>query len=261
MTRALPGAGAGPPGSRCAEASRSVSRPCSAPCEQVEPDVVGDDGLVQSRQDGVHERYPLSLRQTVEMRADDRRREVLARVRRAGPARAAARSRRRVKPAASRRARRVSASRSSRARAIRGGPGGRQRRSRPARSRVAGAPHWATSRPPGFSAAYRRANRRSWSAIQWNVAVEMIASTGSSRVSSTRSDANASTRSPSRRASARPSPHCRRRRPPSRWARARQQLGHAAGAAAGVEHALVAAQVEPIDTSRAIASCGSETRS
>ena len=38
-------------------------------------------------------------------------------------------------------------------------------------------PHWATSRPPGRSAACRRANSRSWSAIQWNVAVERIAST------------------------------------------------------------------------------------
>ncbi len=38
-------------------------------------------------------------------------------------------------------------------------------------------PHWATSRPPSRSAARRRANSVAWSAIQWNVAVERIAST------------------------------------------------------------------------------------
>ena len=48
-------------------------------------------------------------------------------------------------------------------------------------------PHWATSLPPGFSAARRRAKRRSWSRIQWKVAVEKTKSTGSSSSSSTRS--------------------------------------------------------------------------
>ena len=48
-------------------------------------------------------------------------------------------------------------------------------------------PHCATSRPPGLSAACRFANSRSWSPIQWNVAVESTASTGSSSASSGRS--------------------------------------------------------------------------
>ena len=55
-------------------------------------------------------------------------------------------------------------------------------------------PHWATKLPPGRSAARRRANSRSWSAIQWKVAVERIASTGSSSSSSSRSDAWTSAR-------------------------------------------------------------------
>ena len=60
-------------------------------------------------------------------------------------------------------------------------------------------PHWATSRPPGFSASRMRANSRSWSPIQWNVAVETTASTGSSTASSSRSPSRTSTLSGSRR--------------------------------------------------------------
>ena len=41
-------------------------------------------------------------------------------------------------------------------------------------------PHWATSRPPGRTTAARLRNSASWSGTQWNVAVERIASTGSS---------------------------------------------------------------------------------
>ena len=41
-------------------------------------------------------------------------------------------------------------------------------------------PHWATSQPPGWSTAARFAKSASWSGTQWKVAVERIASTGSS---------------------------------------------------------------------------------
>ena len=58
-------------------------------------------------------------------------------------------------------------------------------------------PHWATSRPPGRSAAYRRANSASWSAIQWKTAFEKTASTGSSSSSSVRSAWSTVARSPS----------------------------------------------------------------
>ena len=109
-------------------------------------------------------------------------------------------------------------------------------------------PHWATSRPPGCSAANRRSNSRSWSAIQWKVAVERIASTGSSSSSSSRSATNTSTPGPSRsrasldhRGRAVDGDHCAAREPLD------QRRGDAAGAAAGVEHALVAAQLEPVE--------------
>ena len=48
-------------------------------------------------------------------------------------------------------------------------------------------PHWATSWPPGLSVRCSAANSASWSWIQWKVAFEKIASTGSGRSSSTRS--------------------------------------------------------------------------
>ena len=108
-------------------------------------------------------------------------------------------------------------------------------------------PHWATSRPPGFSAARRRANSRSWSPIQWKVAVETIASTGSSSSSSSRSASRTSTvgRAAARRASL----DHRARAVDGDHAPARQPLGqrrgHPAGAAARVEHGLVAAQPQP----------------
>ena len=105
-------------------------------------------------------------------------------------------------------------------------------------------PHCAASRPPGFSAACRRANRRSWSSIQWKVAVERIASTGSSSSSSTRSAANASIPRAARlldhRRAAVDGDHRAVRDPPA-------SSGDPAGAAAGVEHPLVPAEVEPVD--------------
>ena len=109
-------------------------------------------------------------------------------------------------------------------------------------------PHWATSRPPGRSAACRRANRRSWSAIQWKVAVERIASNGSvdlelDQVDGERLDpvAEPLARLLDHRRAAVDGDHRAVRD-------AREQLlGDAAGAAAGVEHALVPAEVEAVD--------------
>ena len=40
-----------------------------------------------------------------------------------------------------------------------------------AREMLPSPPHWATRRPPGFKASARFSKRRSWSHIQWNVAV------------------------------------------------------------------------------------------
>src|SRR5680860_1146609 len=48
-------------------------------------------------------------------------------------------------------------------------------------------PHCAARRPPGRSMACRRRKSSPWSAIQWNTALEKIASTGSSSFSSVRS--------------------------------------------------------------------------
>ena len=109
-------------------------------------------------------------------------------------------------------------------------------------------PHWATIRPPGRSAANRRSKSRSWSAIQWNVAVERIASTGALELELGEvGDAHVG---------ARPEPLARlgdhrRRAVDGDHLAARQALEqrrrHAPGAAAGVEHALVAAQLEPVE--------------
>ncbi len=147
----------------------------------------------------VDERQLLVDRQALEVRAEDDRLEVLARVGRldrpglqpgpdvgeAGGAQALAGL--------------APASRSSTGRASRAAPGDRRPRSPP--------PRWRRSRSrrtgptagrPGASASYRRANSVSWSPIQWKVAVERIASTGCSSLSSSRSCANASTSSPRR---------------------------------------------------------------
>ncbi len=48
-------------------------------------------------------------------------------------------------------------------------------------------PHCATNRPPGAITSNNRANSAGWSGIQWKVALEKTASTGSGSVSSTRS--------------------------------------------------------------------------
>ena len=105
-----------------------------------------------------------------------------------------------------------------------------------------------TSRPPGISTPSSRANSRSWSAIQWKVAVERIASTGRSSSSSSRSATRTSALSPSR---SRACLDHRRRAVDGHHLAARQPLDqrrrHPPGAAAGVEHPLVAAQLEPVE--------------
>ena len=108
-------------------------------------------------------------------------------------------------------------------------------------------PHWATSLPPGRSAACRRANSRSWSSIQWKVAVDRIASNGWVTSSSTQVDGERL--DPVAEPLARLVDHrlaaVDRDQRAVRDAR-EQLLGDAAGAAARVEHALVPAEVEAV---------------
>ena len=127
--------------------------------------------------------------------------------------------------------------------------GSATRRSRPGRRRrCPRPPHCATRRPPGTSAANRCSNRRSWSAIQWNVAVERIASTGGGELELGEvGDAHVGARA---EPLARLGDH-RRRAVDRDDLAAREPLEqrrrHAPGAAAGVEHALVPAQLEPVE--------------
>ena len=109
-------------------------------------------------------------------------------------------------------------------------------------------PHWATSRPPGRSAACRRANSRSWSAIQWNVAVERTASTGSlqlelEQVGDAHVDVGAE---PLAGGGDHRGRLVDRDHPPARQP-LDQRLGDAARPAAGVEHALVAVELQPVE--------------
>ncbi len=170
------------------------------------------------------------------------------------PAAPAPASTRRVKPAASRRA-----SVSARAGVVPRrlavaevlGVGSRASTSRAlarSSSMLPSPPHCATSWPPGRSAACRRANSRSWSAIQWKVAVERTASTGS--CSSSSAGRRASPRHV--RIAAQPLAggcdhrlRTRPRRSPARGQALHQRLGDAPRAAAGVEHRLVSAQLQP----------------
>ena len=110
-------------------------------------------------------------------------------------------------------------------------------------------PHCASITPPGRSAANRRRKRRSWSRIQWKVAFEKIASTGSASSSSSRSptielDPVAGVgevlgRVLDHRLRAVDADH------PSLGEALEDQLGDPAAAAAGVEDGLVAIQLEP----------------
>ena len=89
----------------------------------------------------------------------------------------------------------------------------------------------------------------SWSRIQWKIAVEKTASTGSASSSSSRSATSSLVRGRRRRSLclARSSTASRRPRSPVRGQPLEQQRGDAAAAAAGVEHRLVALQLEPLE--------------
>ena len=179
---------------------------------------------------------------------------VARRVRRATPASSSARPRSRRRAGAPRSA---AGRRSSRARAS---PA--KRSLRPASSAASSAcactsatlpspPHCTLTRPPGRSAAASRANSASWSAIQWKVALEKTASTRSpsASVSVARSAWRTSTGSPasSSRARATMSGDASTAMTPPARQPLEQHAGDAARAAAGVEHGLVAAQLEAVE--------------
>src|SRR6266536_4933665 len=111
-------------------------------------------------------------------------------------------------------------------------------------------PHCASSLPPGTSALASARNRRSWSRIQWKVAVLKIASTGclssASAVGAEVDDA------PSVAGEVRPRAAGHRLRVVDRdHATSRhaveEQPGEQAGATAGVEYRLVASKGEAIE--------------
>ena len=81
-------------------------------------------------------------------------------------------------------------------------------------------PHWATSRPPWRRCARRRAKSASWSAIQWKVAVERIASACEAEVEGRRGRPRAARRgrpgARARRRSSRPTASTPITRPPGR---------------------------------------------
>ena len=110
-------------------------------------------------------------------------------------------------------------------------------------------PHWATSLPPGAIAAWSRANRASWSAIQWKTAFEKAASTGASSVSSVRSASE--DRGTGRVQCGARVLHHRRGRVDCHHVPAGQALEQhprdPAGAASGVEHGLVALERQPLE--------------
>ena len=106
-------------------------------------------------------------------------------------------------------------------------------------------PHWATSRPPGRSACVEPSRTgASWSRIQWKVALEKTASTGSTPAapSSERSAIRSPVSVAERRGGA-VVDHRRRGVDPDHPAAGQpldQHRRHPSGAAAGVEHGLVA---------------------
>ena len=106
---------------------------------------------------------------------------------------------------------------------------------------------------PAPHRARMRAKSASWSRIQWKVAVETMASTGSRSSRSRRSLQITCARSAGRRSRAVAAIAVRAvdgDHAPAREAR-QHHLGHAAGAGAGIQHRLVAAQLEALDDGRA----------
>ena len=119
---------------------------------------------------------------------------------------------------------------------------------------------------PGRSAACRRANRASWSLIQWKTAFEKAASTGSSSSSSVRSRGRAPPPAARRRSARAParSSRGRRRRPPRRPSR--QPLEQQLRSPGRCRSRRPAPSRGPrsgsrSSTGRAISTCGAETRS
>ena len=242
---------AGSPPPRLSAPRRSARRR-----HDVQPHVVVDGVWPQTLQDRVEERLVQLGRQAQQVRAERDGAQELARLRRAlrrgvEPDALARRSPRAPGAAPSPRDRRSSTARAS---PRRSGRRARARRPRARRATIDATfprpPHWATNGAPSFSAARMRAKSRSWSAIQWKVALETAASAGSSTVSSRRSCWTKRARSP-------PSWRCglgdhrgRAVDPDDVTLRTQplQQLGaHAAGAAAEVEHGLVAAQRQAVE--------------
>ena len=113
-------------------------------------------------------------------------------------------------------------------------------------------PQSTTSCPPGRSTAARWRKSASWSRTQWNVEVETIASTGCAASGKRLAEVGVHERHArvAGEALARRFQHPRRAverdHAPMRQP-LQQRRGHLAGAAAGVEHGLVAAQRQPRD--------------
>ena len=123
-------------------------------------------------------------------------------------------------------------------------------------------PHWATRRPPGRSAACRRAKSRSWSSdpVEDGAGEDRVDRLGAARARSGRRPGR-STRSPSRSRAfsiidAEPSTAITRPRAGARSASAVTRPL----AAAGVEHGLLAAQLQPVEHLLPHSTCGTGDR-
>ena len=230
--------------------------------DDVQPHVVVDRVGAHRLDDRVEERRRAGSG-SAQVRAERDGAQVLAQVRRAlrrlaEPARARRRSPRAPGARSSPRARRSSTAPAQPA---------KRRRERLARGHLARPPrttdamfprppHWATNGAPGVQRGADAREQRSWSAIQWNVALETAASAGGVDAQLEQvllGERRARVVAEPPRAPPRPS-----RAEPSiaddaavRTEALQQLRGHAAGAAAEVEHGLVAAQRQPVEDLRA----------
>ena len=167
----------------------------------VQAHVVDDDRLAERREHVVHEPLAQLLGQLLHVRAEHDRRQELARVlglagRRRQPALRRGEARR-EQPLASLPGRRVVPGRPPAGEVLGVGFVREHRCRLPAQDvDVALSPTLGHQPPAGAQRGAQAPNSRSWSAIQWKVAVERIASTGSSSSSSSRSTTRRSTRPP-----------------------------------------------------------------